>query len=209
MRSPCIDVLFIQGASDGAHAADRALADALGRALGDGFRVHFPHMPHEEAPDNDVWRRAISTALRKAAATFLVAHSAGAAIVADMLARGGAEGAAMATLRGLFLLAPPFVGDGGWRLDGFRMDEPVRPEALAGVQLQLYFGSADTTVPQAHADLYARLFPGVAIHRLPGCGHQFEGCMARVASDLRALAMLTATPSSAAVLRSIRRPHGS
>ena len=188
MTTPCIDVLFIQGASDGAHAADRALADALGSALGDGFRVHFPHMPHEEAPDNDVWRRTISTALRKTSATFLVAHSAGAAIVADLLARGGAEGAALTALRGLFLLAPPFVGEGGWRLDGFRMDEPVPPEALAGLPLQLYFGSADTTVPPAHADLYARLLPGATIHRVPGCGHQFEGWMAHVARDLQVLA---------------------
>ena len=78
MTTPCIDVLFIQGASDGAHAADRALADALGGALGDGFRVHFPHMPHEEAPDNDVWRPGISTALQRTRATFRVAHPAGA-----------------------------------------------------------------------------------------------------------------------------------
>ncbi|MCK9687093.1 alpha/beta hydrolase [Scleromatobacter humisilvae] len=188
MRSPCIDVLFIQGASDGAHAADRALADALGSALGDGFRVHFPHMPHEEAPDNDVWRRAISTALHRTPATFLVAHSAGAAIVADMLARGGEDAAALAALPGVLLLAPPFVGAGGWKLDGFRLDEPVQPETLAGLPLQLYFGSADTTVPPAHADLYARRFPGATIHRLPGCGHQFEGWMAHVARDVRALA---------------------
>ena len=88
MSSPCVDVLFIQGAGRGAHAADRAVSDALGRALGDGYRVHFPHMPAEDAPDNDVWKRAISTALRRTRSTFLVAHSAGDA-------RGARRGAAM------------------------------------------------------------------------------------------------------------------
>ena len=188
MAAPCIDVLFIQGASDGAHAADQSLVDALGSALGEGFRVHFPRMPHEEAPDNDVWKDAISTSLRRTRATFLVAHSAGGAIVADMLAQGGGAAAELAPLRAIVLLAPPFIGADGWQLDGFRLDEPVEPEASAGLPLQLFFGLADTTVPPGHADLYARLFPGVAIHRLPGCGHQFEGGMVRVAQALRARA---------------------
>ena len=188
MTTPCIALLFIQGASAGAHEADRVLAEALGHALAPDFRVHFPRMPDEDAPDNDVWRRAISTALQRTRATFLVAHSAGAAIAADMLTRGGDEAATLAALSGVFLLAPPFVGKGGWKLDGFRLDEPVAPEALASLPLHLYFGSADTTVPSAHADLYARLFHGAAIHRVPGCGHQFEGWMAHIARDVQALA---------------------
>ena len=57
-----VDLLFIQGASAGAHEADRLLSDALSQALGLGFRVHFPYMPNEGAPDNDVWKRRISTA---------------------------------------------------------------------------------------------------------------------------------------------------
>ena len=83
-----VELLFIQGASAGAHEADRVLSDALSRALGPAFRVLFPHMPHEDAPDNDVWKRRISTTLRQTRATFLVAHSAGAALVADLLAQG-------------------------------------------------------------------------------------------------------------------------
>jgi predicted alpha/beta hydrolase family esterase len=186
VTSPCIDVLFVQGASAGAHDADRPLSDALGAALGPGFRVHFPRMPDEDAPDNDVWKRAISTALRRTASTFLVAHSAGAAIAADMLAQDELR-AELTGLRGLFLLAPPFVGEGGWQLDGFHFDRPVDPAALAGLSLHLYFGSADRTVPPSHADRYATLLPEAKIQRLPGCDHQFGGFMARIADDLRAL----------------------
>ena len=43
-----VDVLFIQGASAGAHAADRVLVDALGPA----FRVHYPRLPDEQHPDS-------------------------------------------------------------------------------------------------------------------------------------------------------------
>ena len=188
MAAPCIDVLFIQGASDGAHAADQVLADALGGALGEGFCVHFPHMPREEAPDNDVWKDAISTALRRTRATFLVAHSAGAAIVADMLAQGGETAAELAPLRAIVLLAPPFVGEGGWRLDGFHFDVPPAVDAAPHPPLHLYFGLADMTVPSTHAERFATRFRAAVIHRLPGCGHQFEGWMAHVARDVRALA---------------------
>ena len=184
MTSPCVDLLFIQGASAGAHDADRPLADALGQALGADFRVHFPRMPNEDAPDNDVWKRAISTALVRTRATFLVAHSAGAAIAADMLAQRGTR-AELTPLRGLFLLAPPFVGEGGWKLDGFHFDRPIDSATLDDLPMHLYFGSADQTVPPSHADLYEALFPAATIHRLPGCDHQFGGFMARVAQDLR------------------------
>ena len=187
MTTPCVDLLFIQGASAGAHEADRVLAEALGHALVPDFRVHFPRMPDEGAPDNDVWRHRISTELRRTRATFLVAHSAGAAIAADMLVRGD-DNAGFARLRALVLLAPPFVGPGGWQLEGFHFDQPAPAEASLGLPLHLYFGLADRTVPPSHADLYARLFREAAIHRLPGCGHQFEGWMAHVARDLRALA---------------------
>jgi len=181
-----VELLFIQGASAGAHEADRVLSDALSRALGPAFRVFFPHMPHEDAPDNDVWKRRISTTLRQTRATFLVAHSAGAALVADLLAQGPPD--ELAALRGVipreFLTGMPVeapseaVGGDAKRL-------AARLRALA---LQLYFGLDDTTVPPAHADLYAALFPDATIHRLPGCGHQFEGFMARIAHDVRALA---------------------
>jgi len=182
-----VDLLFIQGASAGAHEADRVLSDALSQALGLGFRVHFPYMPNEGAPDNDVWKRRISTTLRQSHATFLVAHSAGAALVADLLAAGPPD--ELVQLRGLFLVAPPFVGRGGWQLDGFHLDAPVDRARLRGLPLQLYFGLDDTTVPPAHADLYAALFPDATIHRLPSCGHQFDGCMDRVAADVRARAL--------------------
>jgi len=188
MTTPCVDLLFIQGAGDGAHEADRVLAGALGQALGSDFRVHFPRLPDEGAPDNDVWKQAISTALRRTRATFLVAHSAAGAVVADLLAQGGGGAAGLASLSAIVLLAPPFVGAGGWQLEGFHLDRPSAADAAGLPPLHLYFGLADETVPPSHAELYGRLFKAAIVHRLPGCGHQFEGWAARLARDLRALA---------------------
>jgi predicted alpha/beta hydrolase family esterase len=184
-----VELLFIQGAGSGAHEADRVLFEALGELLGPGFRIHFPRMPDEAAPDNDVWKRRISTSLRETRATFLVAHSAGAALVADMLVDNPAD--ELVTLGGLLLLAPPFVGRGGWALDGFHLDGAVDRERLRALPLQFWFGLDDTTVPPTHSELYAARFPDAIVHRLPGCSHQFEHCLGSVADALRHLASAT------------------
>ena len=182
-RAP-VAVLFVQGAGAHAHDADRALADTLAQELGDRFQVVFPRLPGEADPDTEAWKRAIAAEAHRAGAAIVVAHSAGAANVADLMAEGR-YGRDMPRLRGLFLLAPPFVGPGGWALEGFHLDHATSRQSLDGLPLHLYFGSADATVPPAHATLYAAVFPDAAIHRLRDCDHQFAGHLGRVAHDIR------------------------
>lgn len=179
-------VLFIQGAGKGAHSEDRVLADALQQALGERFLVVFPPLPNEADPDTDVWKHAIAEEARRARAAVLVAHSAGAANVADLLAEGRYR-TDLPPLRGLFLLAPPFIGPGGWEFEGFHFDAPVAAASLGGLPVHFYFGSADATVPAAHADLYRRVFPDARLRILPGCDHQFTGQLPIVARDVRAV----------------------
>jgi predicted alpha/beta hydrolase family esterase len=181
-----VAVLFVQGAGENAHAVDRLMADALARELGDRFQVVFPRVPDEADPDRDAWKRAIAADVRRASATILAAHSAGAANVADMLAEGRCG--EFPGVRGLFLLAPPFIGPGGWAFDGFHFDHATDRQAPAGTPLHFYFGSADETVPSAHAALYAAVFPDATVHRLKDCDHQFGGHLRRVARDIRRVA---------------------
>jgi predicted alpha/beta hydrolase family esterase len=181
-------VLFIQGAGQGAHDEDRALAEALQKDLGERLRVVFPRLPGEADPDNEAWKQAIAAEARRAAATAVVAHSAGAAITADMVAQG-LYGKDLPPLRAVFLLAPPFIGPGGWDFEGFHFDHAVSRQALAGMALQFYFGLADETVPPSHAELYRQVFPDAVFRSLPRCDHQFSGHMSTVAGDLRALVL--------------------
>ena len=178
-----VAVLFVQGAGANAHAVDRLMADVLAGELGDRFQVVFPRVPDEADPDRDAWKGAIAADVRRASAAIVVAHSAGAANVADMLAEG--RRGEFPGVRGLFLLAPPFVGPGGWTFDGFHFDHATGRQALGGTPLHFYFGSADATVPSTHAALYEAAFPDATFHRLKDCDHQFGGHLRRLAQDIR------------------------
>ena len=181
-------VLVVQGAGENAHAVDQALADALGQALGAGFHVVFPRLPGEDDPDGEAWKQAIAAEVRRSGAAVVVAHSVGATNTADLLAEGR-YGAELPRLRGLFLLAPPFAGPGGWNLPGFHFDHATSRQSLDGLAIHFYFGTADQTVPPTHAGLYEQAFPDAVFHRIAGADHQFNGQIGRVADDIRALVM--------------------
>ena len=88
--------------------------------------------------------------------------------------------------RGVFLIASPFVGEGGWPGDGIDTDRNLSA-AFAGVPFYFYHGDADEEVPVAHLDLYARTFPQAQIRRLPGRDHQLNNDLSEVARDIRHL----------------------
>jgi predicted alpha/beta hydrolase family esterase len=178
-----IAVLFVQGAGEHAHDADSALAEDLARALGDRFEVVFPRLPREANPDTAAWNRTIAAEARRARAAVVVAHSAGATNVAEMLAEG--RRGELPDARAMFLLAPPFIGPGGWAFEGFHLDHATSRQALGGLPLHFYFGAEDQTVPLAHATLYEGVFPDARFHRLEHCDHQFDGHLQRVAQDIR------------------------
>jgi len=181
------NVLFIQGAGRGAHEEDRSIADELQRALGEGFRLQFPRMPGEDDPKLDTWKRAIALEAQHGRADIVVAHSAGAAMLADLLAEGRGD-VDLPRVRAVFLLAPPYVGEEGWDFTGFNLDaQRDRPREL-DLALSFYFGDDDETVPADHAALYRKVFPGAAFTRLSDCDHQFSEHVAHVARDVEAAA---------------------
>jgi hypothetical protein len=56
-------VLFIQGAGDGAYEEDEKLAASLRDLLGSEYNVLYPKMPNEESPKDKEWISHISKEL--------------------------------------------------------------------------------------------------------------------------------------------------
>jgi len=191
-------VLFIQGGGKDVHDAwDDKLVASLERELGPDYLIRYPRMPDEADPHAGTWKKAIAQHVRELGdETILVAHSVGAAI---LLAYLGAM--PEASQRGtVFLINPPFispvVGDGGWPAGELPPTKSLAAALSDGAGLHLYFGTADQTVPPAHADLFAKTFPRANVRRLRGRDHQLDGDLSEVARDIRAHGEISGPPSS-------------
>jgi predicted alpha/beta hydrolase family esterase len=178
-------VLFVQGGGRDTHDAwDNKLVASLAEALGAGYTIRYPRMPDEADPDPTAWRNAIHRELtRMSNGAILVGHSIGAAILLDSLADGDVD----RRLAGVFLVATPFIGDGGWPSDDLRPTRKV-PAALShDVPLYLYQGREDETVPFSHIDMFASALPHATIRRLEGRNHQLNDDLSELARDIRLL----------------------
>ncbi|HET7233863.1 MAG TPA: alpha/beta hydrolase [Longimicrobium sp.] len=179
-------LLFVQGGGAGVHDEwDGKLVESLSRALGPGYEVRYPRMPNEADPDHAAW----SAALREEFArlddgAIVVGHSVGGTILINALA----EQPPGLTLGAIFLIAAPFVGEGGWPGDDGRSQEDIGGKLPGGVPIHLYHGLGDTEVPPLHAELYARAIPHARLCRLPGRDHQLNDDLREIAAAIEALA---------------------
>jgi predicted alpha/beta hydrolase family esterase len=179
-------VLFVQGGGEGTYDEwDNKLVDSLGRELGSGYDIIYPRMPNEGDPDSASWTAALAKEFAKLdAGAIVVGHSFGGTILIHALATDPPACA----LDGIFLLAAPFAGNGGWSIGDI---EPRAEKLGAGlpndVPVYLYHSSDDDIVPIAHLDLYAKAIPQAVNRRLSGRNHQLNDDLSEVARDVRSL----------------------
>ena len=173
-------LLFIQGGGSDVHDGwDSKLVGSLQHALGSGFDIGYPRMPDEADPGYGRWKPALEKelgALRDNA--IIVAHSVGATILLRLLA----EQVPVPKLGGIFCIAAPFLGDGGWSADDVQFSPGLGGQLPEGVPIHFYHGLADEIVPPSHVQLYARAVPQARVHRLPGHDHQLNNDLGEVAA---------------------------
>src|SRR5688572_31602922 len=100
-------VLFIQGAGEGAYEEDRKLADSLQDVLGVEYNVLYPKMPNEESPEDDAWIAQIAKELASLdGKAILVGHSVGGAVLLKYLLKENV-GKPIAVI---FLISIPYWG---------------------------------------------------------------------------------------------------
>jgi predicted alpha/beta hydrolase family esterase len=178
-------ILFVQGGGRGVHEQwDQKLVDSLRRELGPEYEVHYPRMPAEAQPKYASWKPTLERELRALEpGAILVGHSVGGTILVAVLA----EESLGRELGGIFLLAAPFAGDGGWPSDDLRFPSGLGARLPRGIPIHFFQGLDDQVVPPSHIELYARAVPQAHVHRLPGRDHQLNADMSEVAHVISAL----------------------
>ncbi len=178
-------VLFVQGGGRGTHDDwDSKLVESLRRELGDACEIRYPRMPNEDDPKYASWKTALEKefgSLRPGA--ILVGHSVGAAVLLNVLAERSPAG----KLGAMFLVAAPFIGDGGWPSDDVLFPPDLGERLPQGVPIEFYWGLDDDTVPASHLDLYARAVPQARVHRLEGRDHQLNDDLREIAAAILSL----------------------
>jgi hypothetical protein len=180
-------VLFIQGGGgEGTHDEwDNKLVESLRRELGPDYEVRYPRMPNEAEPKYARWKAALENELAKLrAGAILVGHSIGATILINALG----EGPSGPALRGVFLIAAPFVGKDGWPSEDIEPMSGLGSRLPRELPIYLYHGSEDDTAPFEHVSLYARAIPQAVVRRLSGRNHQLNDDLSEVAADILRLA---------------------
>jgi predicted alpha/beta hydrolase family esterase len=178
-------VLFVQGAGEGVHDRwDRKLVASLERELGESYAVRYPRMPGEDDPRYAAWKAAL---LREFVSledgAILVGHSVGGTILIHMLA----EQPLIPRFAGLFFIAAPFIGEGGWPSDDIADRKDFSERLPPGIPIYLYHGADDAEVPTAHLHLYAKAIPHAVVRTLERKDHQLDNDLSDVARDIRSV----------------------
>jgi len=178
-------VLLVQGGGEGTHNEwDNQLVASLGKGLGPGYRIRYPLMPNEADPNYASWKAALEAEFAELEpGAILVGHSIGGTILINVLA----ERAPQRAPAGLFLVAAPFVGEGGWPAGGFEPYADLAGRLPSKMPVFLYHGEDDDIAPVVHVDLYSKALPGAHVRRLKGRNHQLNNDLSEVAGDIRSL----------------------
>lgn len=163
------NILFIQGAGEGAHAEDRLTVEALERLL--GTTIAYPRIEGLEEVDWDRAKMELTAALGEAEPdTLIIAHSLGGAAVLKVLA----DGNGLPDLGGLFLLGVPYkLVDGEFGKEGFAIDLDFASRLPSGLPITFYHSRDDEFVSFAHLARYESRLPLARFRAVDGYGHQF------------------------------------
>jgi predicted alpha/beta hydrolase family esterase len=176
------DVLFVHGGGEGAHEADEKFAASLRDALGGGYDVRSPKMPNEASPEVGAWKGKIAGELAAMdGEAILVGHSVGAHMLLKYLSEEEVE----KPLAGLFLVAAPYAGTGGWELEEYALPEDFASTLPGALPIFFYHGRDDEVAPFGHLALYEAKLPRATFRAFDGRGHQFGDDLSEVAADIR------------------------
>lgn len=178
-------VLFIQGAGEGAYEEDKNLSDSLQDALGTEYHVLYPKMPNEESPKDEAWITQISKELALLdSIVILVGHSAGGAVLLKYLLLK--EDIAK-PIAGIFLISIPYWGPEDEEGEKYPLHEGFASQLPKGVPIFLYHSRDDEWVPFSHLAMYAKQIPQATIREFEGRGHQFNNDLSEIAADIKSL----------------------
>ncbi|WP_143307677.1 alpha/beta hydrolase [Chitinophaga vietnamensis] len=176
-----MNVLFIQGAGEGAYALDRLLVEQLQKYVKGNMSFHYPPMPREEAPDYEPWKAVILQQLKVLDAPIvLIGHSLGGSVLLKLLS----EEKGIKNIKALFLVSAPFWGEPGWEYAVFKLKDDFNERLPVIDHIFIYQAEDDEIVAFAHHKRYADKLPNAVVRTFKKGGHELITAAATLADDI-------------------------
>jgi uncharacterized protein len=135
------------------------------------YTIHDPVIEDPDAPTYEMWESVLDRELCGINENLsLIGHSLGGSVLAKYLS----EKACRFQTAGLFLVAAPWWGLGGWDAEEFTLDAGSQKKLSPIPMVQIYHCTDDPVVPFRHAKLYQKIFPNAFLHELSGNDHVFS-----------------------------------
>lgn len=176
-------VFFIQGGGDDGYNETAKLVQALIKALGKDYGVHYPPMPEEDTSDFG-WLKQIGKEISQFEEGLILAgHSLGASLLLKYLS----ENKVTKKIAGIFLVAPPFwSGKEDWK-QGLILQKNFAEKLPQKIPTFFYYCHDDDVVPADQFTTYRQQLPWVSFRGFERGGHLLEGHADAISKDIKAL----------------------
>ncbi len=176
-------LLFIQGAGEGAYEEDEKLVANLREKLGKQYEVWYPKMPDDDNAGYEAWKEQIAKNLLDIEGeVILVGHSFG----ASMLLKYLSEERLKSPVAGLFLIATPYWRSEDWQKE-YALEEDFAKQLPKNLPIVFYHSRDDDIVPFEHLGRYKEKLPQATFLEVDKGGHQLNNDLSKVAHDIQKL----------------------
>ncbi len=175
-------VLFIHGGgSKEDYGEDAKLVHSLRANLGASYRVHYPFLKNEPAPDFGRTKQIEKEVSSLKGTLILVGHSLG----ASMILKYASECKIQKEIAGVFLIATPFwKGEQKW-IQALKLNVDFSSKLPKNIPVFLYHCCDDQIIPIAHLFQYQKKLPQAVIRKFKSGGHQLNYDLTPVATDIK------------------------
>ena len=166
------NILFIQGAGEGANKEDRVLVNYVENALGSEYVVKYPLFTGLENVEYDIWKAEIKAELEDFKnPLIIISHSLGGAAILKFLSEEEPD----IVIAGLFLIATPYkCKDGEWAGDDFALETDFASTLPNIGEIFLYHSKDDEWVPFSHLSRWKGKMPTALARQFDDRGHSFS-----------------------------------
>lgn len=156
----------------------------LQKTLGGRYEILYPIIEDPGAPSWKMWNVMLDKEFSELDKEYtLIGHSLGGSMLLKYLSEIKSD----FKINGLFLVATPYWGKGGWNVEEFKLKKDFSKSLPAITSVHLFHCKSDPVVPVVHLKLYQKKLPNAVAHELNCNSHAFADGLPELVETIKNL----------------------